>query len=79
MTDNDRGLVVALVTVNGVKPTEAKVVHIRNTLELGDLDLKLSCPRRKPTQDRILSEPVPFRFDEEDNPLPTSWPETRKR
>jgi hypothetical protein len=71
--DNDRqALVVALVTVNGVKPTEAKVVHIRNTLELGEIWISEALlPEAKANpQIEILSEPVPFRFDEEDNLLP---------
>ena len=71
--DNDRqALVVALVTVNGVKPTEAKVVHIKNTLELGEIWISEALlPEAKANpQIEILSDPVPFVFDEEDNLLP---------
>lgn len=71
--DNDRqALVVALVTVNGVEPTEAKVVHIKNTLELSEIWISEALLPEAQAQENIeiLSEPVPFAFDKEDNLLP---------
>ncbi|MGI6038546.1 MAG: lactate racemase domain-containing protein [Limnochordia bacterium] len=68
--DNDKqGLVVALVTVNGVQPTEAKVVHIPNTLELENIWISEALlPEAEANPDiEILSEPFEYRFDAEGN------------
>lgn len=68
----------ALLTLGLTAPANARVLHIRNTLRLGDLwasEAYLDEARRIP-QVEVLLEPEPMRFDETGNLLPADTPPT---
>lgn len=64
-TDHD-AIAVALKATPRVKPVEARVVRIRNTLRVMDImvsEALLPVVAREPEKFEILSEPAPFAFD----------------
>lgn len=65
-TDHD-ALVVALKTCARVSPATARIVHIKNTLELEQIEVSESyLPELKSRKDvEVLSEPEPLRFSPE--------------
>ncbi|HEX6987209.1 MAG TPA: lactate racemase domain-containing protein, partial [Planctomycetaceae bacterium] len=64
----------ALLTLGLIDPPDAKVLHIRNTLRLGELwasEAYLDAARRLPHVE-VLSAPEPMRFDAAGNLLPAA-------
>jgi hypothetical protein len=68
-TEHD-AIALAVKTLVRVKPTEARIVRIRNTLELTHIQISeplLDLARQNPHQFDILGAPAPFKFDGEGN------------
>jgi hypothetical protein len=66
-TEHD-AIALAVKSLVRVKPTEARIVRIRNTLELTHIQLSeplLELARKNPQQFEILGAPAPFKFDGE--------------
>jgi hypothetical protein len=66
-TEHD-AVALAVKTLVRVKPTEARIVRIRNTLELTHIQVSeplLDLARKNPSQFEIVGTPAPFKFDGE--------------
>ena len=64
-TEHD-AVALAVKTLVRVKPTEARIVRIRNTLELTHIQVSeplLDLARKNPNQFEIVGAPAPFKFD----------------
>ena len=64
-TDED-AIRLAVKTVVRVKPQDVKIVRIRNTLELVDIQVSeplLKLVRANPAQFDVIGEPEAFKFD----------------
>ncbi|MDQ0338297.1 hypothetical protein J2S00_001081 [Caldalkalibacillus uzonensis] len=67
MNNDKEAIIVALKTCNRVTPERAKIVRIKNTLELNEIYLSEAYLHEIRSQDKItiLSEPGEMRFDEQ--------------
>jgi hypothetical protein len=66
-TEHD-AIALAVKSLVRVKPSDARIVRIRNTLELTHIQVSeplLELARRNPQQFEILGAPAPFKFDGE--------------
>jgi hypothetical protein len=74
LMNNDRdAIAVAVKTVVRVKPADMKIVRIRNTLELIEIEVSeplLPVVRANPQLFDILGTPAPMRFDADGNLAP---------
>jgi hypothetical protein len=70
---NDREVVEAALKIIGTRePDEARVIHIRNTLKLEEVEISEAClagPRRA-TEFSVLASPKPMAFDAEGTMAP---------
>ncbi len=66
MNTDEEAIRLAVKTVVRVKPEDCKIVRIRNTLEVVDIQVSeplLKQVRANPAQFEIMGEPMPFKFD----------------
>ncbi len=66
MNTDEEAIRLAVKTVVRVKPQDVKIVRIRNTLELVDIQVSeplLKLVRANPAQFDVVGEPEPLKFD----------------
>jgi len=73
MNDDHDAIALAVKTVVRVKPEDCRIVRIRNTLHLGEIEVSapmLEEVRAQPDRFEILEAPRPWRFDAQGNVAP---------
>jgi hypothetical protein len=66
MNTDREAIALAVKTVVRVKPEDCRIVRIRNTLHLGEIDVSASMldeARRQPERFEIVHEPAAWPFD----------------
>jgi hypothetical protein len=66
MNDDHDAIALAVKTVVRVKPQDCRIVRIRNTLQLGEIQVSeamLAEVRAQPDKFEVLGEPAPLQFD----------------
>ncbi|HYV36431.1 MAG TPA: hypothetical protein VE988_12040, partial [Gemmataceae bacterium] len=71
--DTDREVIEAALKIIGTRPAEeARVMHIRNTLKVEEVEVSEACltVRHSPAEFTVLGSPKPMEFDKDDNMVP---------
>jgi hypothetical protein len=77
MNDDHDAIALAVKTVVRVKPRDCRIVRIRNTLQLGEIQVSepmLAQVCAEPEKFEVLGEPAPLQFDAHGNLAPLLRP-----
>jgi hypothetical protein len=77
MNDDHDAIALAVKTVVRVKPQDCRIVRIRNTLQLGEIQVSepmLAEVRARPDRFEVLGQPAPLLFDAQGNLAPLLRP-----